>query len=290
MNGEPSSYLAEEESPVEVARVLRQDNLLTAALTQMQEFLPSTLDVAAVKRVLDVACGAGGWPRAVARALPQAHITGFDISEEMIKVAQVRASASRMSNVEFFRQDARVRPWPFPENHFDLVNARLASTFMNRELWPQILAECFRVQRPGGIMRIIDLELAISNSLSLERLNHNFTISMHKLQRTFSETGRSLGNSPMVKPLLQQAGYCDIQQRGFAVDLSAGTDGHKDWYEDFKILHFGLEKLRSQYSQIQPEEIDEIFEQACIDYLQPDFTFLLFFFISWGHKPKNVSL
>jgi ubiquinone/menaquinone biosynthesis C-methylase UbiE len=284
INSESSTYFADEESPVEVARVLRQDDLLTAALEQIGEFLPSTLAPATVRTVLDIACGGGGWPRAVARRLPKARVTGFDISEEMIKVAQVRASASRLANVEFLRQDAHSRPWPFPAEFYDLVNARLISTFMTRELWPPLLAECFRIQRPGGVMRIIDLELAISNSLSLERLNHNFTISMHKLRRTFSETGRSMGTAPMLKPLLRQAGYQDIQQRGFAVDLSAGTPAQRDWFEDFKAIHFSLGKLRGQYSQIDPKEAEELFEQACIDFLKSDFTFMLFFFMSWGRK------
>lgn len=283
-----SSYVADAESPVEVARLLRQDNLLTAELAQMGEFLPSTLERSLVKFVLDVACGAGGWPRAVARTLRDAQVIGFDLSEEMIKVAQVRASADRVTNVEFKRLDARRRPWPWPDNRFDVVNARLISTFMTRELWPQLLAECFRIQRPGGVMRVVDMELAISNSLALERLNHNFTISLHKLQRTFSETGRSMGTAPMLKPLLTQAGYSDIQQRGFIVDASAGTSAHKDWYEDFKALHFSLSKLRGQYSHIDPDEIEKLYEQARSDFLnEPDFTFILFCIISWGHKPEG---
>lgn len=284
--GQPSSYFADEENPVEVARVLRQDDLLTSALAQMDEFLPSTLEASEAKFVLDVACGAGGWPRAVSRTLPDARVIGFDLSEEMIKVAQVRASASRLSNVEFLRLDARPRPWPFPAGYFDLINARLISTFMTRELWPQLLAECFRIQRVGGIMRVIDLELAISNSFALERLNHNFTISMHHLKRTYSETGRSMGTAPALKPLLWQAGYRDIQQRGFAVDVSAGTPAHKGWFEDFKAIHFSLGKLRGQYSQIDPDEAEEVYEQACIDFLKPDFTFILFFFMSWGRKEE----
>lgn len=286
-NSGSSSYFADEESPVEVARVLRQDDLLTAAQEQMGEFLPSSLPSATVRAVLDIACGGGGWPRAVARTLKEAHVTGFDISEEMIKVARVRAKASRLANIEFLRLDARLRPWPFPDNHFDLVNARLISTFMTRELWPQVLAECFRIQRPGGVMRIIDLELAISNSLSLERLNHNFTISMHKLRRTFSETGRSMGTAPALKPLLGLAGYRDIQQRGFTIDVSAGTSAHKDWFEDFKALHFSLGKLRSEYSQIASDEIEEVYERARLDFLKPDFTFILFFFMSWGRKRES---
>lgn len=287
INRESSTYFADEESPVEVARVLRQDDLITEALSQMGEFLPSTLAPATVRSVLDIACGGGGWPRAVARSLPKAHITGFDISEEMIKVAQVRANASRLANVEFLRLDARSQPWPFPDDFYDLVNARLISTFMTRELWPQILAECLRIQRPGGVMRIIDLELAISNSLSLELLNHNFTISMSHLRRTFSETGRSMGTAPALKTLLMQAGYQDVQQRGFAVDLSTGTPAHRDWFEDFKAIHFSLGKLRGQYSQIGPTEAEELYEQACIDFLKPDFTFILFFFMSWGRKKEG---
>jgi len=287
---EPSNYVADAESPVEVARLLRQDDLLTSAQDQIQEFLPSTLDRSSVEFALDVACGAGGWSRAVARTLPGVQVIGFDLSEKMIEVAQVRAKASRLTNVEFLRLDARDRPWPFPANHFDLVNARLISTFMTRELWPQLLAECFRIQRPGGVMRVIDMELQISNSLALERLNHNFTISLHNLRRTFSETGRSMGIAPVLMPLLAHAGYTDIQQRGFTVDASAGTPAHRDWFEDFKALHVSLSKLRGQHSQIDPDEVEALYKQAHSDFLdKPDFTFILFLFMSWGRKRELME-
>ncbi len=283
---EPSSYvIGDADDAGEVARLLRQDNLVTSAQALIGEVLPSTLERDTVENLLDVACGAGGWARAVVETLPGAQVVGFDISEEMIKIARVRAKARRLTNVEFVRWDARDRPWPWPDGHFDFINARLISTFMTPEMWPQLLAECFRITRPGGIMRVADGELAISNSPALERLNHNFMIAMHKQQRTFSTTGRSLGIAPVLKPLLTQAGYTDIQQRGFILDASAGTDAQRDYFEDFKAIHFSLSKQRWMQSQIDAAGMEELFAQAVEDFLhKPDFTMVSFCIMCWGRK------
>ncbi len=73
------------------------------------------------RRVLDIGCGAGATSLAFAAALPDAEITGLDLSEALVAAAQGRADGR--ANVRFVQGDAAT--WT-PEDHapFDLIISR----------------------------------------------------------------------------------------------------------------------------------------------------------------------
>ena len=61
------------------------------------------------ERVLDVACGGGKTTVAAAREVgPEGHVTGVDISEEMLRLARTRQSDSGLGNIEFALCDAQL--------------------------------------------------------------------------------------------------------------------------------------------------------------------------------------
>ncbi|GHP00378.1 hypothetical protein KSF_104250 [Reticulibacter mediterranei] len=58
---EQNRYFIDTESAAEMARLLQQERLLTRA---MGSLFPSDLDPTHLHRVLDIACGPGGWRKA----------------------------------------------------------------------------------------------------------------------------------------------------------------------------------------------------------------------------------
>src|SRR5260370_14641304 len=54
-----------------------------------------------IHRVLDIACGPGGWVLELAYAYPHMQVTGFDISEKMIGYARVLALDNGLDNAPF---------------------------------------------------------------------------------------------------------------------------------------------------------------------------------------------
>lgn len=51
-------------------------------------------------------------------------------------------------NVKFELDDAKAVPWPYPDNHFDLVHLRLLIGSISD--WPSVYKDIFRILKPGG--------------------------------------------------------------------------------------------------------------------------------------------
>ena len=94
--------------------------------------------------ILDVGCGTGWLCRLLAARLPQARLTGMDVSDEMVRRAQA-ASAGR-ANVSFGTGSVDAIPHP-PASFTRVVSVESAY------YWPQPgagLRDILRVLKPGG--------------------------------------------------------------------------------------------------------------------------------------------
>src|SRR6185312_11330670 len=93
---------------------------------------------------LDVGCGGGWLVREIASRVPQGHVLGMDVSDEMI--ARARRSSAQWRNAEFVV--GGVDAIPRDADSFDKVISVESSYY-----WPDPAAgirEIFRVVRPGG--------------------------------------------------------------------------------------------------------------------------------------------
>lgn len=109
---------------------------------------------AAPARVLDVATGTADLALMTARALPQAHVTGIDLSEGMLRIGRAKVSRARLdARVELVRGDCLALP--FPDAAFDAATA--AFGVRNFENIGAGLSELRRVLKPGGLAVILEL-------------------------------------------------------------------------------------------------------------------------------------
>ena len=131
----PSTYFVQNrKNQKELARLAIQDHALTAG---MGGVLPEQADPSIFHRVLDVGCGTGGWLIEVAQTYPTMSLVGIDISQRMIKYARVQAEAHQVKDrIKFHVMDA-LHPLEFSPACFDLVNLRLAVSFMRTWDWPK---------------------------------------------------------------------------------------------------------------------------------------------------------
>jgi SAM-dependent methyltransferase len=83
------------------------------------------------------------------RAYPKAEVHGIDVGSGLLRYARARAALLGMP-LHFSQQNAeRTR---FDDDSFDLVFTSAVLHETSARALPRILAECFRVLRPGGVL------------------------------------------------------------------------------------------------------------------------------------------
>jgi ubiquinone/menaquinone biosynthesis C-methylase UbiE len=104
-------------------------------------------EVAPGQRVLDIATGIGEPALLAARQVgPSGRVVATDLSARMLGLAQQRATALGVTNVEFMEVDARCLP--FQPGSFDTVLCRWGITSLPRH--SDILTAISRILRPMG--------------------------------------------------------------------------------------------------------------------------------------------
>lgn len=118
--------------------------------------------------VADLGCGAGvDTILAAQRIGPQGHATGVDILAEMVERARANAAAAGLDNVTF--EEGEIEDIPLPDASVDVVIANGTINLSARK--SRVLAEAYRILRPGGRLCTPDLTIR-EEELPPEVLTH----------------------------------------------------------------------------------------------------------------------
>ncbi len=285
-NTESNTYIIDTENAAEMARLLDQERLFTEAMGGPFSERDKE-EMANIHDILDIACGPGGWVLDVARTYPHIQVTGADISPSMIHYAQAQAEAQQLPNAHF-RVMSAMEPFTFPDNSFDIVNARAIVGFMPRSYWPTFLQECKRILRPEGIIRLTEGEMGFGTTPAFETLVSKGIEAIFRVGQSFSSTGRHLGITPVLSRLIREAGFEHVQAQAYAIDHSYGTKAYRGFTEDYKMM-FSLGRNFYLKTQIlTPEEFDQLYAQVLEELASPDFSAIAYLLNSWGEKPREA--
>ena len=279
------TYVMDQENVAEMARLVDQDRLITEA---MGGLFPSQLDVAPLHDILDIACGPGGWAIEVAMTYPHKQVSGIDISRLMVAYARMQAVAQELANTSFRVMDV-TRPLKFADASFDFVNARLLFSFMRPDKWPLLVRECQRILRPGGVLRLTECELALTDSPAFEAMASLFGQALRKARQSFSPDGRTVGITPKLRNFLRAAGFEQLEHAAYAIDWSFGSPGYEGTMQDFLIgLKLGQPFLVG-VGVTTEETWDRLYEQTMAEMKAPTFCALWYYFSAWGRKPSKAG-
>jgi ubiquinone/menaquinone biosynthesis C-methylase UbiE len=278
----PSTYVnAEADGNAEMIRLMIQDQHATR---EMGGPLTEQTNLTACKRLLDVACGPGGWLIETAVAHRQIQeLVGIDLSWRMIEYAQAQAKAQRVDRrTRWLVMDA-LQPLSFPDASFDLVNTRFSSSYLAVEGWPRFLGELVRVTRQGGVVRVTEGELVTqSSSPALMRFLQMARCAGYK--GGYSLSSERWGVTEKLEQWLTECGCQQVQSRTYAFEHKAGTV--ETQYLGQNML-YGLQNtlpFLRKWDCLR-EDYESVSEQALLEVQQDDFHAQGEVVTAWGIKP-----
>ncbi|MFA7237131.1 MAG: class I SAM-dependent methyltransferase [Phycisphaeraceae bacterium] len=119
-------------------------------------FIERLVELGAGGVMLDVGTGNGLIPPLVAQRIPRSRILGVDLSQAMLDVAERHRRESREQHRITF-QPADAAALPFDDGAFDAVFSNTILHHLPTPRAEQMLVECWRVLRTGGVLLIRDL-------------------------------------------------------------------------------------------------------------------------------------
>jgi len=278
-----NTYIVDAESPAETARLINLDRIITQT---MGGALVGIDAPDGLRNILDLGCGPGGWVLDVAFALPGAEVEGVDISRIMVDYANARALTQNLPNASFGVMNI-TQPLDFPDASFDLVNARFLTGVLRRDRWPGFMAECTRILRPGGTIRLTEMiDAGVSSSPAFEELQSFLYQSFRRAGYGFSADGRTLGMTHVLPSFLRKAGYQDVRRLAHTLEFSMHTDGWIDFYRNAEMGYKLSQAFFAKAGVATQEEAEKFYQQMLIEMHSDDFCGMWHYVTFLGTKPK----
>lgn len=263
----------------ETERLKRQGLLITKALPLLPaHFAPQR------GRVVDLACGAGEWCLRVADVLGDGvEVIGIDLNMSALEYCNKLASMKRKTNLEFRRMNV-LRPLKFDDASCDLVHARFIVGVLPIEYWKAFIDECYRILKPGGILRMIEPGPNIIDASPIQHeLNALVLRALYKAGKTFSPY--EYGVLSAINRLLAQSDFAKPELSSFILDYSIWAPLYEPLTEDFILSARMLKPFLLKYGDTTEQEFDRLLSGSIEEMRYPEYSALWNIGVVQSQKP-----
>jgi ubiquinone/menaquinone biosynthesis C-methylase UbiE len=150
-------------------------------------------------RILDVCFGTGNSTLLVAKNNDKNMITGLDLSEDMLKVANRKIRKQGLTNIKTIRMDAA--DMDLADESFDVATSSFGLHEMEYPVMESIIREMNRVLKKGGKLYLVD-----------------YQIQETAMKRFFFRVYLLLTSPPHVKDFLEYDWEAIMKECGFRID------------------------------------------------------------------------
>lgn len=273
-------FVQDQQNEEELQRIASQDHLVTASMGGVlaEQHTPERL-----RRVLDVACGVGGWAREAARTYPTMTVVGIDLNPWMVAYAREQAVAQGLEKQVTFQVMDALRALDFPDTSFDLINLRFAVSFVRTWEWPRLLGELWRILRPGGVMRLTDEEIIHqSSSPAAMQFCTMLLCALYQSGHLFDQ--ESAGLTSHLASLLTQQGYRQVDTRSYALHYQAGTPEGEAYARDGVQVVRTLRPFLEKWGCISTD-YESLHLRVSTEVAHPGFSATWNLLTAWASKP-----
>jgi ubiquinone/menaquinone biosynthesis C-methylase UbiE len=277
-----NTYIFDPEDTAELARLIHLDRVITQGMGGSLEGLPPLPSSA---QVLDLCCGPGGWVLDVAFEHPEMEVTGIDISESMIAYANARAHTQELPNTSFGIMNV-LEPLDLSDNSFDFVNARFLIAVVRQEQWLDVVRECSRITKPGGVIRLTESDvMGFTTSWAFAEFSQRIYQVSKTLGYGFAPDDHSLGITHMLGGLLRAIGCETIESQMHVIDFSADSQAWTNIFHNYDIAFQAIQPVLVKRGIATQEELDALYQQFYIEMHLDTFRGIWPYMSVWGRKP-----
>jgi ubiquinone/menaquinone biosynthesis C-methylase UbiE len=277
---EVSTFLIDPQSGAEMARLIDQQKMVTEYIGGL---FPQKVDTSKIQSVLDLACGPGSWVRDVAFSHQDMEVIGVDISQAMLNFARSMTRVQGLDNAFYEFMDIR-KPLNFDEDSFDFIQTPFLVTALSAEEWPGLLAECKRILRPGGIIRLIEAEWPLTNSSAVQQLGRIVIQALRRIGRSYSPDGQHLGAMAVLVPLLRDAGLTQVQSQTYEIPFTTGLVSLHPIMDLLRTALYLMEPSLLKHGLTTSEEFEALLRQMEFEAIGESFRGMLCIGEAWGEK------
>lgn len=277
---EASTFLIDPESGAEMVRLIDQHQMTTK---YMGSLFPQDVDTSKIQNVLDLACGPGGWVQDVAFAHQDMEVIGVDSSRAMLAYARSLARVQGLDNASFEFMDIR-KPLTFADDSFDFIHARFLTSVLSPTEWPGLLAECKRILRPGGIIRLVEAEWPLTNSAAVQHLGRIVIQALLQFGRSYSSDGQHLGTMALLGPFLRDAGLTQVRSRMYEIPFTTGPISLHPIMNLLRTTLYLMEPSLLKQGLTSPGEFEALLRQMELEAISENFRGTLYIDEAWGEK------
>jgi hypothetical protein len=108
--------------------------------------------------------------------------------------------------------------------------------------------------------------------------------SLYAAGQGFSPLGSGSGITPLLTRFLVEADFDLLQERGYALNYSAGTSVHQSCYENARLAFELMQPFLIKWGTTTLEEVQQIYQQMLLEMLSPEFCALHYYYQVIGRK------
>ncbi|GHO79513.1 hypothetical protein KSD_72840 [Ktedonobacter sp. SOSP1-85] len=277
--------------PLEWRRRSQQARML------MQHFrvpLPEQPEGFPMKRILDLAIDPNGeWLRHLAARAPKAECIGLTSQEITARQTAFFAAVQGCHHVST-QICSLTRPLLFPAESMDLINGHFLHAILPEYAWPLLLEDCFRLLRPGGVLRLLECVQGKSTSAAAGTLCATYRQQMDRLRAAARPSAPGTQTIRSARPerlpiRMEKTGFVAIKQQESLLDFSARTPFHSTLREQADDFFQLLEPFCTPHA-CSRETYQQVYHEMQLELLEPTFRGYWHLCTTWGYKPSRHIL